>query len=222
MVEKYSGVYTDRFGSEKIEIANDGETLRTTIRGFEFSSHAFDQLAPVELDRARESGLFKLDDGWFHELLACTLIVEMPFKIIMQGAEKECVLDISLSAHDPDAGEHYNSQRLRLSLREGENVLASTYGFDDFEFALVELKALLAPLGATMKNCFGCQFSDYHVVGSCFFGHMMCFKNVRNEYQRVQNKREYLDVIDRFEREVQETWLCEDFEPRKPGTGYRG
>jgi hypothetical protein len=51
---------------------------------------------------------------------------------------------------------------------------------------------------------------------------MMCFKNLKNEYLKVTSKDEFWSVHDRFDRLVQETYLCPEFSRRVPGTGYRG
>jgi hypothetical protein len=50
----------------------------------------------------------------------------------------------------------------------------------------------------------------------------MCFKNIKNAYMRVKTKHDYIDILRNYDRFVQETDLCPDFERRKPGTGYRG
>lgn len=51
---------------------------------------------------------------------------------------------------------------------------------------------------------------------------MMCFRNLGAEYTRVKTKREFWQVHDRYDRLVQETYWCNEFKQRIPGTGYRG
>ena len=55
-----------------------------------------------------------------------------------------------------------------------------------------------------------------------YLGDMMCFRNLKQEYLQVKSKQEFFHIHDHFERQVQETWLCDEFELRVPGTGYRG
>ncbi|MGK0291332.1 MAG: hypothetical protein ACI86H_002799, partial [bacterium] len=42
------------------------------------------------------------------------------------------------------------------------------------------------------------------------------------EYLKVKNKDDFWSVHDRFDRMVQETYLCPDFQKRVQGTGYQG
>jgi hypothetical protein len=42
------------------------------------------------------------------------------------------------------------------------------------------------------------------------------------QYLKVTTKDEFWTVHDRYDRMVQETYLCPEFERRIPGTGYRG
>ena len=51
---------------------------------------------------------------------------------------------------------------------------------------------------------------------------MLCFRNIPDEYSQVSDKASFWAVHERFERQVQETYLCPQFAWRKPETGYRG
>jgi len=73
-----------------------------------------------------------------------------------------------------------------------------------------------------MKACINCLYSDYSPLGHGLFGCMMCFRNLKAEYVKVTTKDELWPIHDRYDRLVQETYLCPDFERRIPGTGYRG
>jgi hypothetical protein len=73
-----------------------------------------------------------------------------------------------------------------------------------------------------MVACINCMYSDYSPYGHGLFGWMMCFRNIREEYRRVRGKADFWSVHDRYDRLVQETYLCPVFERRVPGTGYRG
>ena len=93
-----------------------------------------------------------------------------------------------------------------------------------FETALLDLQAQLRtlPEPLSIKACISCQYSDYSPYGNGLFGSMLCFRNIAAEYSQVTDKASFWAVHDRFERQVQETYLCPQFALRKPGTGYRG
>jgi hypothetical protein len=54
---------------------------------------------------------------------------------------------------------------------------------------------------------------------ACRSGNLSGYKA---EYLKVRTKGEYMRVMNRYTERVQETYLCPEFERRKPGTGYRG
>lgn len=78
------------------------------------------------------------------------------------------------------------------------------------------------PDGLFIQACINCLYSDYSPYGNGVFGCMMCFRKLKQEYLQVKSKQEFFHIHDHFERQVQETWLCDEFERRVPGTGYRG
>ncbi len=90
-----------------------------------------------------------------------------------------------------------------------------------FEDELLEIQKQL-PSGTCMRACINCLYSDYSPYGHGLFGSMMCFRNLKTEYLRVKSKSDFWGVHDRYEEMVQETYFCDEFEPRTPGTGYRG
>ncbi len=51
---------------------------------------------------------------------------------------------------------------------------------------------------------------------------MMCFRNLKSEYLKVKSKTDFWSVHNHYDRMVQETYLCPEFERRVLGTGYRG
>ena len=120
---------------------------------------------------------------------------------------------------------HFNAPpavRLDLSLTLNGITYQASAIDSVFEDVMISLQKSL-PSNVHLRCCFGCAFSDYSVYGNQFFGSMMCFRNLKPEYLRVQNKSQYLGVMD-DERvvTVRETHYCPEFEVRVPGTGYRG
>ena len=76
------------------------------------------------------------------------------------------------------------------------------------------------PDGVFMKICVNCLYSDYSPHGHGLFGWMMCFRNLKAEYLKVTSKAEFWSVHNRYDRLVQETYICPEFArrvPRVPG-----
>lgn len=220
MIEKYSGVYTDQLGSEKIEIANDGETLRTTIRGFEFRGHSFDGLEPIDVAHAVASNLFIVNPCG-NDLCGCQLTARIPIILVQHEQQLEGSLDMELRLGMPTSNGGIDDETLRLTLHYSHQVIESAGHIGFFEDHLLDIQGKLDE-GVRLKCCFGCQFGDYGVAGNGLFGGLLCFKNIKDSYQNMRTKNDYLQFIRNYDRAVQETYVCPDFEPRKPGTGYRG
>jgi hypothetical protein len=90
-----------------------------------------------------------------------------------------------------------------------------------FEGEWLDIQKAL-PEAVVIKACINCLYSDYSPYGHGLFGCMMCFRNIKDEYLRVNSKQSFWSVHGRQERMVQETYLCPDFARRIAGTGYRG
>ena len=73
-----------------------------------------------------------------------------------------------------------------------------------------------------MKCCHTCAFSDYHPVGTGTFGGLACFRDHKQEYLALKGKAALMHFFNKSTENVQETYLCPEFEKRIPGTGYRG
>lgn len=74
-----------------------------------------------------------------------------------------------------------------------------------------------------MHCCFTCQYSDYSPYGNDDFGTMLCYKKYKAEYLKVNTKDEYFEHLEGLDCEAkQETYLCEEYEPRGKCEGYRG
>ena len=110
--------------------------------------------------------------------------------------------------------------RLQLDLRFGEQHLSSQGKSGNFESELEDIHRQL-PSGTYLKACFKCLYADYSTSGSGLFGNMLCFRNIKDKYLAVTNKRDFLAIQDAREREVQEIYLCSEFSVRIPGAGYR-
>nr|WP_315820382.1 DUF6304 family protein [Paraflavitalea speifideiaquila] len=91
---------------------------------------------------------------------------------------------------------------------EGEDITVNKVEL--FEGGFDSIKAKL-PEGFDLKCCYGCAYSDYSVYGQGFWGTMMCFKNIKEDYLMVKDKDEYMDIMDDRDRFVQETFYVPTF-----------
>ena len=211
-VVRYQGTYSDARGREIIAFLNDGKTLRTTIRGVEFSGPDFDGMSPVS------GGIdlmgFTLNRG---ELCACLLAFDVPVPVIVQGSEVSGVLCVQLELGAPAPNGGIDRVRLVIVLEYDEHRVASSGssgGFFCDELADIERQL---PESVYIKACINCLFSGYSPGGHGLYGGMMCFRNIKSEYLQVKSKRDFFSVVGRKDRFVQETYLCSEFSRRIPG-----
>ena len=74
-----------------------------------------------------------------------------------------------------------------------------------------------------LKCCLTCQYSDYSPYGNDGFGYMLCYKNHKNEYLKVNDKDSFFEYVEDLDFEFEyETNLCKEFAPRILCEGYRG
>ncbi len=216
---RYSATYEDGRGASATEIVNDGENLHFTVRGVTFEGTDWDGPEATEPTRARAEGfIFSGDD-----LCGFRLNFAMPIALDSHDAaqaELEVALDIGPPRED---GRGITHETVQLTLRRGAHSLTSSGKSGWFEDELVELLAQLAELdGSRMRACIDCAYSDYSPYGHGLFGSMACFRDCKDDYLAVNGKHDLFALWDRRARYVQETYCCEQWAPRKSGTGYRG
>jgi hypothetical protein len=216
-VMRFYGTYCDARGQDAIAFLNDGETLRTTIRGVEFAGPDFDSMSPV--DRTSDLVDFTLSRT---DLCACCFAFDIPVPVVVHGTDAPGVLHVRLELGAPAHNGGIDRERLDLVLEYGEHRVASSgrsRGF--FEDELADIRRQL-PEHVFIKACINCLYSDYSPFGHGLYGGMMCFRNIKAEYLQVRSKRDLFSLHGRQDRFVQETYLCSEFSRRIPGTGYRG
>lgn len=214
----YPATYIDARGQEAVSIANDGETLRVTIRGVNFAGRDFDSLEPTSDATPVQLAQFSLCHG---ELCSCRLEWLQPVPVFNRGRRADGVLRIELTLGDPAPKGGLDRVELRIALEYDGGRFAGTGRSGWFEDELLEVQAQL-PDGVYFLACINCLYSDYSPAGHGLFGSMMCYRNVKAEYLKVKSKADFWKVHGRLDRHVQETYLCPEFERRVPGTGYRG
>ncbi|MEO8148207.1 MAG: DUF6304 family protein [Bacteroidia bacterium] len=215
MEERIPATYIDKYGAVETEILNDGVLLQTEINGTRFTGYNFNDF---KIENANQKpSRFSLNDR--NELTACELIYNLPLVLKYMDEDFQTVLNISL-IFDSSETKSYNDTNavFRVKVHDREIVANNV---DLFEPGLESIKNNL-PKEYKLKCCYGCAFSDYSVYGQAFFGTMLCFKNIKMEYLKVNNKGEFMDIMDKRDAIVQETYLCNEFQEREKGTGYRG
>lgn len=215
---RYTATYIDSHGSEEIFIFNDGETLQTIIRGFEFSGDDFDSLEPSNDITPEQLKTFTL---YCNALCSCEIKCEIPIPIYDKGQHKLGNLVMALYLGQPTPRRGLDREELSLVLHYDSKRLAGSGESGWFEDELVQIQKQL-PSGVFMQACINCLYSDYSPLGHGLFGTMMCFRNIKQEYLKVTNKGEFWSVHNQYDRFVQETYLCSEFQRREPNTGYRG
>ena len=215
---EYVGTFADSRGVESIRISNDGQTLRTRIRGVDFSGTDFDSLDPADEQATLAATLFCIQLG---SLCACELRWTMTVVLSVQGRRIHAPLRVRLHLGDPLPNARLSSEHLQLELQAPSGSIQSTGRSGWFEDELLDLARKLPP-EERLIACITCQFSDYSPLGHGLFGGLACFRDVKEEYVAISGKAGIFAIWDRRTELVQETFLCEQFSPRIAGTGYRG
>jgi hypothetical protein len=130
-------------------------------------------------------------------------------------------LAVELALGEPLQNGALAHERLKLELSLPSRSIASSGRSGWFEDELRELVQALRS-DERLVACITCQFSDYHPVGHGLFGGLACFRDAKAEYLSVSDKQGLFAIWDRRSALVQETFVCAEFEPRPPGSGYRG
>lgn len=234
MLAIYPAIYRDKNGAESTTITNNGKTLSMRVRGVEFLGGDFDALEPVSgsdpekldtfafwPDTVYKQGDLRFDKLPTNMLCECEIECVIPVTVV-NGNE---VLDgflgmrLILGKHIPPRG--LDEETLFLKLDIGHDSFRSNTNIGWFEYGLVDIQAQL-PDSTFMKACINCAFSDYSPYGNGLFGGMACFRDNKSGYSRVKSKDDLFDIWQTMTEFVQETYLCGEFEKRKPGSGYRG
>jgi hypothetical protein len=215
---RFPARYTDAHGAEETTITNDGRTLRTVVRGIEFSGSDFDGLDPQPGLSAAERASFSFVNG---ALTDCEIEWIMPLHVTIGDRTTVGFLEAHLSLGSSRSGAGRPHEILRLTLEWDGGVARSRRDSGWFEDELADIQAQL-PEGTFLRCCFTCAFSDYHPVGHGLFGCLACFRDNKEAYLRVRSKADLWPVWPTMTEFVQETFVCPEFQRRVPGTGYRG
>lgn len=217
---KYNGSYTDDFGKTEIVIENDYDYLYVEIDGVKFRGSELSDLRIIDRLNYSKAQLERFKYSFTRSLCSCSFKVLIPQIIIdkMKNTQLDCLLSIELLlGNENPEWSHSISEDLKLSLSIGE------YDFEGrgecFESIFDRIQKQFDNR-YYLKNCYGCMYGDYSVYGNSNFGTMLCFVNQKEQYLKVKNKDDYMNLESDFET-VQEIFCCDKFEIRKKGVGYR-
>jgi len=214
----YRTKYCDSHGEIPTTIENDGQTLRMSLCGVEFEGSDFDSLEVLRSSDPVELSRFSFAAG---ALCSCTLEFEMPVTVMAGTDEAPATLETQLRLGRRRGDGGMDDVKLRLVLVVRDMRLASEGRSGWFEDELADIQRKL-PDDWFLKVCFGCGLSDYSPAGHGLFGDLACFRGNKPGYRSVKTKVDLFRVWDSMTEFVQETYLCSEFERRKPATGYRG
>jgi hypothetical protein len=218
MPEAYDAIFEDRRGKEATTIFNDGHELWVSLRGIEFRGKDFDALTPEEANLERARSLFALQRG---DLCSCRLAWTMPLQLEREAQRFACALFVTLTLGDPLPNGSLTSEALALELKALDATFRSSGKSGWFEDELLDLVRAL-PNSTQIRSCVTCAFSDYSPLGHGLFGGLACFRGVKDDYVKVVDKPGIFAIWSRLTEFVQETYVCNEFQPRVAGTGYRG
>lgn len=221
MPVRYPATYRDVWGEEKTTIENDGKLLRMRVRGVEFTGSSFDSLeAPHDATEAQLSSFTLMTS--YKMLCSCSIDCDIPIQVVTGSECIEATLRMHLDLGKPRPNGSLESMYLQLTLIVGDAMFISSGKSGGwFEDELGDIQRAL-PEGIYMKSCINCAFSDYSIFGQGMYGDMACFRDNRQAYLAAQGKREWMSIWGTKTDQVQETYLCPEFQRRTPGTGYRG
>jgi hypothetical protein len=216
----FPGGYQDQAGYEAIRWRMEGSRRHkhpgldffTTIRGIDLRGTDFDSLEPA--DPLARAGQLPLNQAG--ELSDCVLSGDLPCSVAAGGRHRPVTIAFSIDLRRPAAPLPAPGHRLRLTLVLDSACCQVT---DDwFEGGMPRLERALPP-AAQLMCCATCLYSDYSPGVHGLTG-IRCHRGAKDKYLAVRSKADYWSVP--VTEEVPETYLCEEYQRRIPGTGYRG
>ena len=229
----YFGTYTDAKGSMKLKIKNDFSCLYAEIEGLILQGREFSDLTPINLEAYSSAVLERFT--WLEtpmlnsqasslSLCNCSLSLPIEQKLIDTETGRVFAVNLALTYElgapnpKPPFGLSFESVHLRL---EFQGQLYQGRG-DFMEIALDQIQQAFGQR-YRFKNCYGCKYGDYNVYGQASFASMFCFLNQKQAYLNVESKMDYIKLWDLEKpNQVQEIYVCQHYEPRFKGLGYRG
>lgn len=215
----YPALFRDKHGEIETTIFNDGSTLVIQLQGVTFASQLFDDYAPQGNYSAEQLQRFEIDQ--FKELTNYSLTTEMPLTVIYDHNHEDAVLKIYFRIGSRDEKTKLDAYEMKFTFcLDGDVFEVDTGGY--FETGLEKIQT---HYDGRLKfvNCFGCMYGDYGYAGNAMFGSMFCFKKNKKRYLELASKIDYEQLVSEgCISGMQEIFVCDEFEYRKKGVGYRG
>jgi Family of unknown function (DUF6304) len=216
----FPGSYEDGTGFEEItwwirSSSRDGYSGRyeisSWIRGVEIWGVDFDGLEPVDQSRAGAHDRLTLNSAG--ELGACVLTGDMPCVAIVAEQQVPIVVRFGFDLRVQPRRHWQPLRNLRLStVIDGSSHVVVD---DWFEDAALGLDLAVRP---HRLKC--CVTSLHYSPGGHGLMGMRCHRDAKEQYLIFKSKWDYWSVP--VTEDVPETYLCEEYQLRIPGTGYRG
>lgn len=224
MTVKYKGIYQDGFGIDEVVIVNDFNSISFKLGDFNFVGRYFDDFelegyesfTPEQLKRFtfKPVDVYQSDKK-VYELKNFSLSFNVPVTVLELKTKQTAQSNLFINLHI-----NFIDNETKICLRISYNGQEYAGAGSLFELAANQINNQIKG-EFTIKNCFWCLYADYSVFGQGLAGSMLCFLQHKEQYLKVQNKPEYMELPDDLPL-VQEIYSCDAFEPRKSGTGYRG
>lgn len=209
-LKKYLVKYTDKFGSLKSEVISHGSNLRLELRNTIFEGREFESLETKET-----KGNFEFNS--YNELTNFELEIEIPIIIghLKNNFNGELILKLEKSIENKkDYGVELVIKEATFKTVFGENLFARN--MYNFEYLMIDMQKTL-PENYEIKTCISCKYSNYHPCGNSEFGDLVCFKNVKNKFEKIKDKSGLMNLWDEARENnqifnVNEIYECADHE----------
>lgn len=208
-MKKYKATYEDKFGTENLEFQSNGSELKIELRGIEFSGNCFEELEG-KIDKEKFEYIEFEDDKEIGDLTNCKFNLDIPINIVKDENEIQKLLQTEVQVGE---SENYG---ITLKLESTINTISTSTKFGYFEDALIDIQNQL-PKDEKIKCCLSCKFSHYHPAGNGMYGHLFCFKKVKEKANQIKSKDSLFDVWEIADKAnkvftIQETFVCEEHE----------
>jgi hypothetical protein len=210
--------YQDANGSVSTTLQTDGKSLRIEIRDVVFEGEDLDSLSPVADTKPQSLQQFQIHQEC---LCDCRFDVEISIQVTTPNGVEDGLIKAWLDLGKPssEGGIRGRSRktstqipRPRIRINRQKRLVRGR------AFGTRKTITHRMPHEALHHMCVF-RYSPY---GHGMFGCLACFRGNKAEYSQVKSKGDMFRVWRTLTEYVQETHLCEEYELRKPGTGYRG
>lgn len=245
----YKALYKDEFHNIKTEIINefneldqdiyikmkidDIEFYSTDLVSFEidYDKYAFDKISNFKILK------YGHNPNYYYCLQNYSLEIEIPMIFVKCDNDTE-INGMLMFKYEHVSDDNNNQNRsgskfMLDNIRVFPDIIEAKYFYIKIDDEIITSDDLTLDFDANflamnsklknryyLKNCFGCMYSDYSPLGNDYFGTMLCFKKVSDQYIKIIGK----DIfnLESYAIQVQEIYCCKSFKKRCGDIGYRG